>query len=55
MMLPLPPFAQIATGLDGLHVLAQGTPMLCAGDEMGHSGSTGNNNPYCQRQHHHLD
>jgi len=28
-------------------VLAQGTPMLCAGDELGHSGS-GNNNAYCQ-------
>jgi glycogen debranching enzyme GlgX len=28
-------------------VLAQGTPMLCAGDELGHS-QKGNNNPYCQ-------
>jgi glycogen debranching enzyme GlgX len=28
-------------------LLAQGTPMLCAGDEMGHS-QRGNNNPYCQ-------
>jgi len=28
-------------------VLAQGTPMLCAGDELGHS-QRGNNNPYCQ-------
>ena len=28
-------------------MLAQGTPMLCAGDEMGHS-QRGNNNPYCQ-------
>ena len=28
-------------------LLAQGTPMLCAGDEMGHSQG-GNNNPYCQ-------
>ncbi len=28
-------------------LLAQGTPMLCAGDEMGHTQS-GNNNPYCQ-------
>jgi pullulanase/glycogen debranching enzyme len=28
-------------------LLAQGTPMLCAGDELGHTQS-GNNNPYCQ-------
>jgi len=28
-------------------LLAQGTPMLCAGDEIGHTQS-GNNNPYCQ-------
>jgi glycogen debranching enzyme len=28
-------------------VLSQGTPMLCAGDELGHSQG-GNNNPYCQ-------
>ncbi len=28
-------------------LLSQGTPMLCAGDEMGHS-QQGNNNPYCQ-------
>ena len=28
-------------------LLAQGTPMLCAGDELGHS-QKGNNNPYCQ-------
>ena len=28
-------------------LLAQGTPMLCAGDELGHS-QQGNNNPYCQ-------
>jgi glycogen operon protein len=27
-------------------VLAQGTPMLCAGDELGHTQG-GNNNPYC--------
>ncbi len=27
--------------------LAQGTPMLCAGDEIGHT-QNGNNNPYCQ-------
>lgn len=34
--------ALIATTL-----LAQGTPMLCAGDELGHT-QRGNNNPYCQ-------
>jgi len=28
-------------------LLAQGTPMLCAGDELGHS-QRGNNNAYCQ-------
>ena len=28
-------------------LLAQGTPMLCAGDELGHRQG-GNNNPYCQ-------
>ena len=28
-------------------LLSQGTPMLCAGDELGHS-QHGNNNPYCQ-------
>ena len=28
-------------------LLSQGTPMLCAGDELGHS-QRGNNNPYCQ-------
>jgi glycogen debranching enzyme len=28
-------------------MLSQGTPMLCAGDELGHS-QDGNNNPYCQ-------
>lgn len=28
-------------------LLAQGTPMLCAGDELGHT-QKGNNNPYCQ-------
>jgi glycogen operon protein len=27
-------------------LLAQGTPMLCAGDELGHT-QAGNNNPYC--------
>ena len=34
--------ALLATAL-----LAQGTPMLCAGDELGHTQG-GNNNPYCQ-------
>jgi len=29
------------------NLLAQGTPMLCSGDEMGHT-QDGNNNPYCQ-------
>jgi glycogen debranching enzyme GlgX len=28
-------------------LLSQGTPMLCAGDEIGHT-QNGNNNPYCQ-------
>ena len=28
-------------------LLAQGTPMICAGDELGHTQG-GNNNPYCQ-------
>ena len=28
-------------------LLGQGTPMLCAGDELGHS-QRGNNNAYCQ-------
>ncbi|MES2944165.1 MAG: glycogen debranching protein GlgX [Pseudomonadota bacterium] len=28
-------------------LLAQGTPMLCSGDELGHT-QQGNNNPYCQ-------
>ena len=28
-------------------LIAQGTPMLCAGDELGHT-QDGNNNPYCQ-------
>ncbi len=28
-------------------LLAQGTPMMCAGDELGHT-QKGNNNPYCQ-------
>ena len=32
-------------------LLAQGTPMLAAGDELGH-GQGGNNNPYCQDNSH---
>ena len=28
-------------------LLAQGTPLICAGDELGHT-QDGNNNPYCQ-------
>ena len=28
------------------NLLAQGTPMICAGDELGHT-QAGNNNPYC--------
>ena len=38
---------RIQRALLAITVLAQGTPMLCAGDEMGHSQG-GNNNPYCQ-------
>ena len=29
------------------NLLAQGTPLMCAGDELGHT-QAGNNNPYCQ-------
>ncbi len=39
--------ARLQRALLATTLLAQGTPMLCAGDEMGHSQS-GNNNPYCQ-------
>lgn len=39
--------ARLQRALMASTVLAQGTPMLCAGDEMGHS-QHGNNNPYCQ-------
>lgn len=39
--------AKLQRALMASTVLAQGTPMLCAGDEMGHS-QHGNNNPYCQ-------
>ncbi len=39
--------AVLARSLLATLLLAQGTPMLCAGDELGH-GQGGNNNPYCQ-------
>jgi glycogen debranching enzyme GlgX len=38
---------QIARALMACNLLAQGTPMLCAGDEIGKS-QLGNNNAYCQ-------
>ena len=39
--------ARMQRALLATTLLAQGTPMLCAGDELGHS-QRGNNNPYCQ-------
>jgi glycogen operon protein len=39
--------ARLQRALLATTLLAQGTPMLCAGDELGHS-QKGNNNPYCQ-------
>ena len=39
--------ARLQRALLATTLLAQGTPMLCAGDELGHS-QHGNNNPYCQ-------
>jgi len=39
--------ARLQRALLACTLLAQGTPMLCAGDELGHS-QQGNNNPYCQ-------
>jgi glycogen operon protein len=39
--------AKLQRALLACTVLAQGTPMLCAGDELGHT-QNGNNNPYCQ-------
>ena len=39
--------ARLQRALLACTVLAQGTPMLSAGDEIGHSQG-GNNNPYCQ-------
>jgi len=39
--------ARLQRALLATLLLAQGTPMLTAGDELGH-GQRGNNNPYCQ-------
>jgi glycogen operon protein len=39
--------ARLQRALLATTLLAQGTPMLCAGDELGHTQG-GNNNPYCQ-------
>ncbi len=39
--------ARLQRALLATLLLAQGTPMLCSGDELGHSHG-GNNNPYCQ-------
>ena len=39
--------ARLQRSLLATLLLAQGTPMLAAGDELGHS-QRGNNNPYCQ-------
>jgi glycogen debranching enzyme GlgX len=39
--------ARLQRALLACLLLAQGTPMLTAGDELGH-GQGGNNNPYCQ-------
>jgi glycogen debranching enzyme GlgX len=39
--------AKLQRALLATTLLSQGTPMLCAGDELGHS-QRGNNNPYCQ-------
>ncbi|MDE2397608.1 MAG: glycogen debranching protein GlgX [Burkholderiales bacterium] len=39
--------ARLRRALLATALLAQGTPMLAAGDELGH-GQGGNNNPYCQ-------
>jgi glycogen debranching enzyme GlgX len=39
--------AKLQRALLATALLAQGTPMLAAGDELGHSQG-GNNNPYCQ-------
>ena len=39
--------ARLQRALLATTLLSQGTPMLCAGDEIGHT-QDGNNNPYCQ-------
>ena len=39
--------ARLQRSLLATTLLAMGTPMLCAGDELGHTQG-GNNNPYCQ-------
>ena len=39
--------ARLQRALLATNLLAQGTPMLSAGDELGHT-QDGNNNPYCQ-------
>jgi glycogen operon protein len=39
--------ARLARAILATNLLAQGTPMLSAGDELGHTQG-GNNNPYCQ-------
>jgi glycogen debranching enzyme GlgX len=39
--------ARLQRSLIASTLLSLGTPMLCAGDELGHS-QQGNNNPYCQ-------
>ncbi|MCR5868287.1 glycogen debranching protein GlgX [Aquincola sp. J276] len=39
--------ARLARALLATVLLAQGTPMIAAGDELGHT-QDGNNNPYCQ-------
>jgi glycogen operon protein len=38
--------ARLQRAVLATNLLAQGTPMLCAGDELGHT-QFGNNNPYC--------
>jgi len=38
--------ARLQRAILATNLLAQGTPMLCAGDELGHTQG-GNNNPYC--------
>jgi glycogen operon protein len=38
---------RLQRALIAINLLAQGTPMLAAGDELGHT-QRGNNNPYCQ-------